>query len=348
LRKGVTSGRASSWDQTGGNADSVFVKAGATITLADLKGAGSIRHIWATVNSTSPNHLRELVLRMYWDGETDPSVECPLGDFFGTGFEYEDIPGGHTGQRYKSWSSLPITVYGKAMNMYFEMPFGKAGARITLTNDGTVDVKNFFYQIDYESYSDPRMTLRKGRFHAQWRSEITKAVPAADSKGVNLDGKKNYQFMHAIGTGQFVGVILAIQGLSTGWPGEGDDMFYIDGADAIPSINGTGLEDYFGSAWQFREEYSYPYTGLTTKGPDDWSGIHVMYRFNIEDPIHFSKSLRAGIEHGAANDRADKYTSVAFWYQTEPHEKLEPLPPVAQRLLTPYWKVELLPKNLPN
>jgi hypothetical protein len=73
-----------------------------------------------------------------------------------------------------------------------------------------------------------------------------------------------------------------------------------------------------------------------------------MYRFNIEDPIHFSKSLRAGIEHGAANDRADKYTSVAFWYQTEPHEKLEPLPPVAQRLLTPYWKVELLPKNLPN
>jgi hypothetical protein len=347
LRKGVTSGRASSWDQTGGNADSVFVKAGATITLADLKGAGSIRHIWMTVNSASPNHLRELVLRMYWDGETDPSVECPLGDFFGTGFEWEDIPGGHTGQKYKSWDSLPITVYGKAMNMYFEMPFGK-GARITLTNDGTVDTKNFFYQIDYDSYSDPRMVLRKGRFHAQWRSEITKPVLAADSKGVNLDGKKNYKFMHAVGMGQFVGVILAIQGLSTGWPGEGDDMFYIDGADAIPSINGTGLEDYFGSAWQFREEYSYPYTGLITKGPEDWSGVHVMYRFNIEDPIHFSKSLRAGIEHGAANDRQDKYTSVAFWYQTEPHEKLEPLPPLAQRLLTPYWKVELLPKNLPN
>ena len=112
------------------------MKAKSTATLAELKGAGSIRHIWFTINSPSPFHLRELVLRMYWDGETEPSVEVPIGDFFGTGFEYEDIPGGHRGQKYQSWVSLPITVQDRAMNCYFEMPFGN-GARITITNDGT-------------------------------------------------------------------------------------------------------------------------------------------------------------------------------------------------------------------
>lgn len=347
LKRGVTSARASSWDSTGGNADSILVKAGTTVDLANLKGAGSIRHMWVTINSASPYHLRELVLRMYWDGETDPSVEVPIGDFFGTGFEYEDIPGGHTGQRYKSWSSLPITVNSKAMNCYWEMPFGK-GARITLTNDGGTDVKNFFYQIDYESYADPKTVASEGRFHAQWKSEVTQSVPDTESKGVNLDGKDNYVFLDAKGQGQFVGLILAVQGLSTGWPGEGDDMFFIDGESSVPSINGTGLEDYFGSAWQFREEYSYPFTGFTTKGPEDWSGVHVMYRFHIQDPIYFSKSIHAGFEHGAANIRSDKYTSVAFWYQTEPHQKLIPLPPLSDRLPSSFWNVNLIPKNPPS
>ncbi len=347
LHSGITSGRASSADPTGGNADGVVLKAGTTMTLADLKGAGSIRHMWFTINSVSPYHLRELVLRMYWDGETDPSVECPIGDFFGTGFEFEDIPGGHTGQRYKSWTSLPITVYGKAMNMYFEMPYGK-GARITLTNDGARDVASLYYHIDFESYSDPKATEKQGRFHAQWRSEITQPVPAEQSGGKNLDGKNNYQFMHAVGRGQFVGVILAVQGLSTGWPGEGDDMFFIDGEKDKASINGTGLEDYFGSAWEFKEEYSNPFIGFTTRGPEDWSGVHVMYRFHITDPIYFNKEMRATMEHGHANVRRDKFTSVAFWYQSEPHEKLDPLPPLKDRMPTPFWRMEILDKNPPS
>src|SRR5580765_1991278 len=111
----AVSKRASSADRSGGNADWVEVKAGSTATLADIKGAGSIRHIWFTINSPSPFHLRELVLRMYWDGEPDPSVEVPIGDFFGTGFEYEDVPGGHRGQTYQSWWSWPLTVQDRAM-----------------------------------------------------------------------------------------------------------------------------------------------------------------------------------------------------------------------------------------
>lgn len=347
LRPGVTSERASSWDRSGGNADFVVVKAGSTIPLAEISGPGEIRHMWFTIASPSPNHLRELVLRMYWDGEADPSVEVPIGDFFGTGFQYEDIPGGHVGQAYHSWQSLPLTVNGKALNCYFPMPFGK-GARITITDDGAQEVPAFYYHIDYEKYPDPSATATQGRFHAQWHHEVTAAVPARSSSPVNVDGKANYNFMRAIGTGQFVGVILAVQGYSTGWWGEGDDMFFIDGAEGRASINGTGMEDYFGSGWMFRDEYNYPFTGYSDQGNKDWTGTHVMYRFHLTDPIYFNRSIIAGIEHGHANQRQDGYTSVAFWYQTEPHEKLDPLPPLKERLLLPFWRIETIPQNLPN
>jgi len=347
LHPGVSSERASSWDRTGGNADFLEIKAGATATLAEVAGAAEIRHLWITINSPSPNHLRELVLRMYWDGETNPSVEVPVGDFFGTGFEYEGVPGGHTGQAYHSWQLLPLTVYGKAMNCYFPMPFGKS-ARVTVTNDGAQDVPSFYYHIDYEKYPESSATANQGRFHAQWHHRLTRAIPAANAAPENLDGKNNYNFMHATGSGQFVGVILAVQGYSTGWWGEGDDMFFIDGATGNATINGTGMEDYFGSGWMFREEYNYPFIGYSHQGNRDWTGTHVMYRFHIMDPIYFNRSMVAGIEHGHANQRQDGYTSVAFWYQTEPHEKLDPLPPLEERLLEPYWRIETMKQNLPN
>jgi hypothetical protein len=345
--KSAVSQRASSADVTGGNDDFLQVKAGATAVLADLRGPGAIKHIWITIDSPSPFHLRELVLRMYWDGEEEPSVESPLGDFFGTGLEFEDVPGGHRGQRYNSWWSLPITVQHKAMNCYFEMPFGPA-ARVTVTNDGAQDVSHFYYHIDYEQYPEESAVANKGRFHAQWRREITKAIPDKVSGGKNLDGKYNYMFMDATGRGHYVGVILSIQGHSTGWWGEGDDMFFIDGATSPPSINGTGLEDYFGNAWMFQREFNYPFIGYSLQGNKDWTGTHTMYRFHIQDPIYFQKSLRAGIEHGHANHRADEYSSVAFWYQTEPHKGFDPLPPVERRLPTPFWKIDVLKENLPN
>jgi Protein of unknown function (DUF2961) len=343
----AVSRRASSADPTGGNADWVEVKAKATVTLAEIKGAGSIRHIWFTINSPSPFHLRELVLRMYWDGETDPSVEVPIGDFFGTGFEYEDVPGGHRGQKYQSWVSLPITVQDRAMNCYFEMPFGN-GARVTLANDGTQDVPNLYFHIDYQTNADARSVSGKGHFHAQWRHETTRAVPESESGGKNVDGKNNYVFMEAKGRGQYVGTILNVFGLSTGWWGEGDDMFFIDGDTARATINGTGMEDYFNNAWMFQKEFNYPFIGYSQQGNRDWTGSHTMYRFHIEDPIYFRKSLRATIEHGHANDREDDYTSVAFWYQTEPHQKLSPLPAINERMPNAFWRIQKLDKNLPN
>jgi hypothetical protein len=343
----AVSRRASSYDRSGGNDDWVEVKAKSTVTLAQIQGAGSIRHIWFTINSPSPFHLREMVLRMYWDGETDPSVEVPIGDFFGTGFEYEDLPGGHRGQKYQSWWSLPITVQDRAMNCYFEMPFAK-GARITLSNDGGEDVPNLYYHVDYQEYRDGHIVADKGRFHAQWRHELTRAVPESESGAKNVDGKNNYVFMEAKGKGQYVGTILNVFGHSTGWWGEGDDMFFVDGESAHASINGTGMEDYFNNAWMFQKEFNYPYIGYSQQGNRDWTGSHTMYRFHIEDPIYFQKSLRATIEHGHANAREDDYTSVAFWYQAEPHQKLAPLPPVKERMPNAYWKIQFLDKNLPN
>ena len=329
--------RASSYDRNGGYIDAIPVKAGATVTLTNISGAGSIRHIWMTINSPSPYHLRELVLRMYWDGEKYPSVESPVGDFFGTGFGM-----------YHSWHSLPLTVQGKAMNCYFPMPFGH-GARITITNDGSQDVRYLFYQIDYELYPDASVVANKGRFHAYWRRENpTRAVPPEVSKGRNTTGKDNYVFIDAVGRGQFVGVVLNVQGFSTGWWGEGDDMFFVDGEGYPPSLHGTGLEDYFGNAWGFQGEFDYPFIGYSRKGNDDATGMHTMYRFQIQDPIYFKKSLRGGIEHGNANSRSDDYSSVAYWYQTEPHKKFKALPPVKDRMPDLYWKIEPLKHNLPD
>jgi hypothetical protein len=333
----ATSKRASSWDRTGGNRDAIRIGPGETAALADLSGPGAVKHIWVTISSQARYHLRELVLRMYWDGETDPSVEAPIGDFFGAGY----------GQ-YKSWHSLPLTVQDRALNCYFPMPFSRS-ARITITNDGAQEVRSFYYHIDYEQYPEASRIANQGRFHAQWRRENpTTAVPPDLTRGVNQTGKDNYLFLQAVGSGQFVGVVLNIQGFSTGWWGEGDDMFFIDGESYPPSIYGTGLEDYFNNAWGFQEEFSYPFIGYSRKGNKDWTGMHTMYRFHIQDPVHFRKSLTAGIEHGHANQRADDYSSVAYWYQTEPHRKFEPLPAVKQRMPNEFWKIEVLERNLPN
>ncbi|MEN6537522.1 MAG: glycoside hydrolase family 172 protein [Bryobacteraceae bacterium] len=335
--KNAATKRISSWDKTGGNSDRIPIKPGETATLAEISGAGCIKHIWVTIASESKFHLRELVLRMYWDGEAEPSVETPIGDFFGTGFG-----------AYKSWWSAPLTVQGKAMNSYFPMPFG-SGARVTVTNEGEVPVRSFYYHIDYEEYGSAAQTADMGRFHVQWRRENpTKAIPVAETKGINPTGKDNYLFMDATGRGQFAGVVLHVLGHSTGWWGEGDDMFFVDGQPYPPSIYGTGLEDYFNNAWGFQEEFNYPYIGYSLKGNKDWTGMHSMYRFHIPDPIHFKTSLRATIEHGHANDRADDYSSTAYWYQTEPHKKLEPLPVVKDRYPTQFYKIEVLEKNLPN
>lgn len=333
LHDGVKRQRISSYDRTGGNNDRIEnIAPGKTVTLAALEGAGTITHLWFTIGSGERFHLRRIVLRAYWDGEKEPSIEAPIGDFFGTGFGEPSY-----------WSSAPLAVADRALNCFFPMPFSR-GARLEIENQGEQPIRALYFYIDYESCvpgsAAARTVEQQGRFHAWWNRSLTQPTAGA----LNLDGKDNYLILAATGRGHYVGTVMHVQGLATGWWGEGDDMIFIDG-DPKPTLSGTGLEDYFAGAWNFNNlnrEYNFPYFGYSRKGnaDPDYTGRHSMYRFHLEDPIMFDKSIRVTIEHGAMNNRGDDYSSTAYWYQTEPHQKFPPLPPVADRLPITRWKAE--------
>jgi len=321
--------RASSSDPTGANADSRRVEPGATFTVLDTNGPGSISHIWFTISDSESFHLKRIVLRIYWDGEATPSVEAPIGDFFGLGLG-----------AYHSWNSELLSVGSiKALNSYFPMPFGRH-ARITVTNEGLQPINSLYYNIDYRTYPHP---LPAGTlyFHAQyrqaqpnhgWTNDWKSNGDPLINKKPNLTGEGNYVWMDAKGHGQFVGVTLSVLQNQDGWWGEGDDMFFIDGAPA-PAIAGTGSEDYFLGAWDFGgEPFSYPLYGAPVVGAEAAGSRSSVYRFHLDSPIPFSTSFKATIEHGHANARSDNYYSVAYWYQGEPHAPFPALPPVDARL----------------
>lgn len=317
--------RSSSWDRTGGNDDFVHLPAGQSATLMDEKSAGTITHIWFTINSSDEFHLKNLVLRAWWDDETTPSIEVPIGDFFGLGL----------GEYYQYNSALLTVASVKALNAYFQMPFASA-ARVTLSNEGSIAVDNLYFAIDYIAL--PSLPEGVGRFHAQYRQ-------SAPCKGTlndwtsnvndikNLDGKQNYVYMEATGKGHFIGVTHSVLQNQNAWFGEGDDMFFVDG-DALPSINGTGTEDYFNGAWGFEgKQYSYPNSGAPyLVNTDRIGGKLSLYRWHLEGPIAFEKSLRATIEHGHANHRSDDFYSTAYWYQSEPHAAFPALPKAEDRI----------------
>ncbi|HXF11742.1 MAG TPA: glycoside hydrolase family 172 protein [Terriglobales bacterium] len=321
--------RASSYDRTGGNFDLRRLPAGETLTLLDDLGPGMITHIWMTLTDDNPDNLKALVLRMYWDGEASPSVEAPLGDFFGLGL----------GQ-YFLYHSIPLAVGpNRALNCFFTMPFNKR-ARITLTNESDHQVHAVFFNIDYQIYSHP-LAGDMLYFHAQYR-QATPAKgatnqwksnddPLADDRK-NPSGEGNYTWMEARGRGHFVGVTMSVLQNQDDWWGEGDDMFFIDGS-TTPSINGTGSEDYFLGAFGFGQTaFSYDLFGAPVKGGQLAGSRSSVYRFHLDSPIPFTKSIRATIEHGHANVRSDDYFSVAYWYQREPHMSFPPLPPLHERL----------------
>jgi len=311
-----TSRRVSSYDRTGGNRDYLTIEPWETRVLADIEGTGIIRHIWCTIASDDRYYLRNIVLRMYWDGEPNPSVESPIGDFFGVGHGVA-----------KHFISLPLTMTcDRGFNSYFPMPFSRR-ARIEVENQSDKPVRAFYYHIDYEVL--PGLDENMLRFHAKWRrenpTEAKEYPPGVEGK--NLTGEDNYLILEAYGRGKYVGCVISIYGLKPGWWGEGDEMIFVDGEKWPPSIHGTGTEDYIGAAWGFKFEFYGPYHGLPLKGNPDWTGASSMYRFHIEDPIYFRKSIRVTIEHGHANDRSDDWSSVAYWYQTEPHYEFTKLPP---------------------
>ena len=322
--------RATSKQSTGGNTDYRTVNPGETLTVMDADGPGMVSHIWFTINDPESYHLKRIVLRIYWDGEATPSVETPIGDFFGLG----------TGD-YFSWQSEMLSVGSvRALNCFFPMPYQKH-ARITITNEGKQAISNLYYNIDYRSDTHP-LPPHTLYFHAQYRQAqpnhgwtnqwYGNGDPLVDFKQ-NHDGKDNYVWMEAQGDGQYVGVTMSVLQNQDGWWGEGNDMFYVDGAP-IAAIAGTGSEDYFLGAWGFGVPFSYLSYGAPVVGASAAGSRTSVYRFHFDSPIPFSKSMKATIEHGQANHRSDNYYSVAYWYQTEPHMAFPQLPPVDERIPT--------------
>jgi hypothetical protein len=293
----------------------VKAKPGETLTLADITGPGAIQHIWITPSG----HWRYSNLRVYWDGQASPSIECPLGDFFAAAL-----------QSYRQVSSIPICVNPKqAFNCYWPMPFRKR-CHITLTNIGEEDVI-WFYQVDYALSAVPEDAAY---LHAQFRR--TNPVPY----------KQDYTIVDGVqGKGHYVGTFMLWGQNSNGWWGEGEIKFFIDGdaTAGFPTICGTGTEDYFCGSYNFDigkeiggyKEFTTPYAGMYLVNPD---GLYTsqqrfgLYRWHVTDPIRFERELKVTIQDlgwrsgGRFHPRQDDISSVAYWYQTIPAAPFPKLP----------------------
>lgn len=298
---------------------------GQTHILADIEGPGVIQHIWCTVLH---NVHRWVSLRVYYDDQTEPSINVPLGDFFANGIDGTAII-----------NSAPIAVNPKGgMNSYWPMPFKKR-IRIEITNDGLEKINEFFYQISYSLEDVPDDAAY---FHAAWQRAMTSRE---NPDHIVIDNIK--------GRGHFVGMYLVWNQLSNLWWGEGEVKFFIDGdpADA-PTICGTGTEDYFGGAWGFVMEhdkdlvpqtYTTAYLGYPQAvheyNPKTGPGIptHGLYRWHLPDPIRFEQDLRVTVQAlgwwpGAKyQPLTDDIASTAFWYQTLPAAPLPALPGINER-----------------
>ncbi len=310
------------------------VKKDETYTLLDVQGSGMVRHIWLTFPPGDPVDLRNLILRIYWDGQENPSVEAPVGDFFG-------LPHGAARDMQSDYVQV---VGGKAYNCWIPMPFRK-GARITVHNDTGHQLAHLFYQIDYTLGDD--IPDDAGYFHAQFRRENPCPMYT------------DYTIADIEGRGVYLGTVLGVRSLFTeSWWGEGEMKFYLDGDTDLPTICGTGTEDYIGFAWGMMEACC-PQSGCPYC--DDEKGRYSIYRFHGKDPIYFENSLRLtvqqigfgpkegvlkhfGAEHtvypawGSEEDetvcyyeRSDDYCSTAFWYQTLPAKPFPPFPTREER-----------------
>jgi len=298
----------------------VRIKPGETFTMAEIDGPGAIQHIWMTPTGK----WRFSILRVYWDDETEPSIECPVGDFFGMGWN-----------QYSPLVSNAVCVNpGSAFNCYWVMPFRKK-CRITMENVSDADAMSLYYQIDYTLTEVP---ADAGYFHAQFR----RSNPDEASIHTIADGIK--------GKGQYVGVYLAWGVNNNGWWGEGEVKFYIDGDSKFPTICGTGTEDYFCGSYDFDShkknadgldevaytEFCTPYTGLpqVIRGDGHYNVMQRfgLYRWHIMDPVRFDSDLKITIQDlgwhqgGRYLKQQSDIASTCFWYQTEPHVKFPKLP----------------------
>ncbi|MBI3981429.1 MAG: DUF2961 domain-containing protein [Gemmatimonadetes bacterium] len=315
--------KQSSHDPTGGNQDYWPIKGGEQRELFNAAGAGVISHLWFTISAQSPVHLKELVLRAYWDGLDRPSIETPIGDFFGLNL------GDYVIYESQYLSCSP----GQSLNCYFAMPY-RRGARLTVTNQGSRDVGAFYCNIDYlEMDALPADALY---FHAQYRQ----ATPNPGQQlpdGKNPDGATNYVYAETRGRGHLMGVTLGVVQNAEFWMGEGDDMIFVDDPSR-PAIIGTGSEDYFLGSWNFggrinaRAFSHHRYGAPLIQSPERTGGRYCCYRFHGDNPVTFTRYLKHTMEHGHANDRHDNFYSCCYWYQDQPYTDFPALPPVAQRI----------------
>lgn len=344
--------RHSSYDRTGANGDVISIAPHSTGIVFDTKAAGVIRHIWMAVSTEEEYYLRRNLIRMYWDGEDTPSVECPVGDFFCLGHceSYE-----HTSACFSTSvnNDPPRMGQGVALNCWIPMPFRKS-AKIEFVSEQDYPIGLYFYVdwSEYESLPEDTFSL-----HANWRRENPFVTPNGEGdplydemlEGRNLTDKYNYRILYAEGRGTYLGVNMSIDNRTGGWWGEGDDMFFIDrpegnrdcGGDWPPDLHGTGSEDYFCHAWGMQKTHNM-YCGEPWCEDHFFTRAHncngkvAVYRFHIADPIPFENKIRISIEHGHANDRpeCDDVASTAYWYQQEPHSPLsyDPMPPADERL----------------
>ena len=341
LLKSYTQERMSSFDRTGANADGGSanrIKPGETRVLGEAAGPGIITHIWITIATPERYHLKKLVLRAYWDGDTLPAIEAPIGDFFGLGLG-----------EYFLYESGPLSVGSqKALNCWFPMPFRKS-AKITVTNEGEQQVGSFYYNIDWQKHRS--LPADTAYFYAEYRQATpTKGWTAewnlnGDAKvdnRPNLNGENNYVILETEGKGHYVGVTHSIMQNQGDWWGEGDEMIFIDDR-AKPKITGTGSEDYYLGAWCYGgcgispfgasyPTFSYQRYGNPINGGDFRGSKWMVYRFHLDSPIPFEKYFKMTIEHGHANHRSDNFYTVGYWYQQGPHRMRKPLPPVAERI----------------
>jgi Protein of unknown function (DUF2961) len=317
--KNFTAHRASSnnpdWNS---NDDSKRPIPGETTVLADLPGPGTVNHIWMTIADNEYGWPRLLRLRVYYDGSQTPSVDAPVGDFFAVGNGVE-----------REVKSLMVrnSSDGRARNCYWPMPFRKS-CKITVTNEGRRRVSMLYYHVDWSKA--PSLPAHIPYFHARYRQ----ALPAPP------DGS-NYEFLNVRGKGHYVGTVMSVVQAEAGWFGEGDDYFWVDGQK--PSIEGTGTEDYFNDAWGLHVNDG-PYYGVTVADGTGLGSRMTAYRWHLVDPIPFTRSLKAEIEHkgwtynangavkSAFGERTDLIASVAFWYQEGIAQDQPPLPYGSARL----------------
>lgn len=289
----------------------IIVKSGETITIAEMEGPGAIQQIWMTPTG----NWQFSILRFYWDDEKEPSIEAPVGAFFGMGWG-----------EYAPLNSLPVSVNpGSAFNCYWKMPFRKK-CRITIENINPRDEMRLYYQVNYTLTP---VADDEAYFHAQYR----RSNPNTSSLHTIIDGVK--------GKGQFVGLYMGLGVNNNGWWGEGEIKFFLDGDKEFPTIAGTGTEDYFCGSYNFDRggkyiEYSTPYAGLhQVIRPDGTYRAQQrfgMYRWHIMDPIRFDKDLKVTIQDLGWRDggrylaQKSDIMTVAYWYQAEPHGSFPKLP----------------------